>query len=436
MLIIILATVLVLGMAAFFAGQGLFSSMIAAALAVLCAAFALNAYPALASAALYDRQGPIANGVAILALFLLPLIGSRWLVDALVKKSVQFGLMADRIGGTVFGLIASMTMVGMVLVIAQNLPFDMSLMGYTPYDNALQRDQRVWPFCPDDFAVAIGSLGSVGAFGGEASFNDLHADFLREAAAARNTAGANGTTFARSDSLRMVLAYEPTQEDLKNDKALKDIDSRKDPLLTNTTASKILLVGTLVDSDVGDPAPDNWTRLAGTQFRLVARRGEASGADESGRPKFIGPPIDHYPVGYIMSVVKAVGEAPEWKYTPAPVNNKGITEVARLLAAMDSNKIQIVYWVYQLGRDENPDYMVFRQVSTKQVSKPKTEMPALPKPAGAAAPKPVATPPKAPAKAPVKAPVKAPPVKAPEKAPVKAPATAPALAPATAPAKQ
>ena len=203
MLIIILATVLVLAMAAFFAGQGLFSSMIAAVLSVLCAAFALNAYPALASAVLYDRQGPIANGVALIALFVLPLIGSRWLADWLVPLNVQFGLWADRIGGTAFGLIAGMTLAGMVLVIMQMLPFGESVLGYTPYDNALQRDQRVWPFCPDDFAV---SLGAVGAFGGEGGFNHLHADFLREAAAARNTAGANGTTFARPDTMRIKSA--------------------------------------------------------------------------------------------------------------------------------------------------------------------------------------------------------------------------------------
>jgi hypothetical protein len=402
MLIIILATVLVLAMTAFFAGQGLFSSMIAAVLSVLCAAFALNAYPALASAVLYDRQGPIANGVALIALFVLPLIGSRWLADALVPLNVQFSLWTDRIGGTAFGLIASMTMVGMVLVIMQMLPFGDSVMGYTPYDNALRRDQRVWPFCPDDFAVAIGSLGSVGAFGGEGSFNHLHADLLREAACARNTAGANGTTFARLESMRMKSAYVPPSGLL--DAALKGATIPQDPLLATPVASQVLLIGMQIDSDAGDS--DDCIRLAGTQFRLVARRGEASTGDEGGKAKLTGAPIDHYPVGYLLAVGTADGEVPEWKFTAAPMG-KGGAQVGKLLAAWKRDQDPVIYWVYQLGRDEKndyekPDYVVFRQVSIKQVPRCKPEMPALPKPAGGAAAKPTTTPAKAPAKAPTK----------------------------------
>jgi hypothetical protein len=392
MLIIILATILILAMTAFFAGQGLFSSMIAAVLSVLCAAFALNAYPALASAVLYDRQGPIANGVALTALFVLPLIGSRWLADALVPLNVQFGLWTDRIGGTAFGLVASMTMVGMVLVIMQTLPFGDSVLGYTPYDDALQRDQRVWPFCPDDFAVSIGSLGSVGAFGGEGSFNDLHADLLREAAGARNTAGANGTTFARLNTMLMKSAYMPKPEDLKKafkgkEEALKKVDTLNDPLLaTPPGAGQVLLIGMQVDSDAGDT--DGWTRLAGTQFRLVAWR------DEEGKLK---SPIDHYPVGYLLAIGTADGEVPEWKFTAAPVNKEGKTQVGKLLAAEKGNPV--IYWVYQLGQDEKPDYVVFRQVSIKDVPRCKPEMPALPQPAGGAAVKPTTT---KPAKAPAK----------------------------------
>ena len=411
MLIIILATVLVLAMAAFFAGQGLFSSMIAAVLSVLCAAFALNAYPALASAVLYDRQGPIANGVALTALFVLPLIGSRWLADWLVQFNVQFSLWTDRIGGTAFGLIAGMTMVGMVLVIMQMLPFGDSVLGYTPYDNALRRDQRLWPFCPDDFAV---SLGAVGAFGGEGSFNHLHADLLREAAAARNTAGANGTTFARPDTMTITKAYLPKQAELVA--AIKGATIPQDPLLATPGASQILLIGMQIDSDAGDS--DDWTRLAGTQFRLVARHGGASAGDEGGKVKLTGPPIDHYPVGYLLAVDLAVSEVPKWKFTAAPIRN-GVTQVGKLLAAVDRNKISVIYWVYQLGQDEKPDYVVFRQVSIKEVPSPKSEMPALPKPAGGTPAKPGATPAK-PAATPAKP--AATPAKAPEKTPAKAPA--------------
>jgi hypothetical protein len=308
-----------------------------------------------------------------------------------------------------------MTMVGMVLVIMQMLPFGDSVLGYTPYDNALRRDQRVWPFCPDDFAV---SLGAVGAFGGEGSFNHLHADLLREAAAARNTAGANGTTFARPDTMTITKAYLPKQAELVA--AIKGATIPRDPLLAAPDASsQILLIGMQIVSDADDT--DGWTRLAGTQFRLVAWHGGASAGDEGGKVKLTGPPIDHYPVGYLLAVDLAVGEVPKWKFTAAPIRN-GVTQVGKLLAAVDRNKISDIYWVYQLGQGEQPDYVVFRQVSTKEVPRCKPEMPALPKPAGA-------TPAKAPEKTPAKAPEKTP-AKAPEKTPAKAPEKTPAKAPA------
>ncbi len=368
MLIIILATVLILAMTAFLLSQGLFSSMIMAILSMLCAAFALNAYPALAAEYLYGRQGPIADGVAIIALFVIPLIIARFLADFLVPKNVEFSVWIDRIGGGVFGLLASMTMVGMVLVVMQTLPFGETIIGFQPYDNALQRSQRVWPFCPDDFAVSLGSLGSVGAFGGQGSFNDLHADFLREAAASRNTAGAKGTTFARPNSLRIRSSYLPIPENIPfYDKIPTD------PLMIEGAMSQVLLVGTEVGGDASDE--DEWIRLAGTQFRLVTRKTEGKQGDIDNKVKLVGDPIDHYPVGYF----RAVGETPTWKLKKATVDN-GTAQVGKLLVTIPPNKTKTIYWIYRIGQDEMPDYMVFRRVSSKKVSKPRIEMPKLPKP--------------------------------------------------------
>jgi hypothetical protein len=223
--------------------------------------------------------------------------------------------------------------------------------------------------------------------------------------------------------MTITKAYLPKQAELVA--AIKGATIPRDPLLAAPDASsQILLIGMQIVSDAGDS--DDWTRLAGTQFRLVARHGGASAGDEGGKVKLTGPPIDHYPVGYLMAVDLADGEVPKWKFTAAPIRN-GVTQVGKLLAAVDRNKISVIYWVYQLGQDEKPDYVVFRQVSIKEVPSPKSEMPALPKPAGATPAKPGAKPAKpaaTPAKAPEKTPAKAP-AKAPEKAPVKAPAKAP-----------
>ena len=203
----------------------------------------------------------------------------------------------------------------------------------------------------------------------------------------------------------------PKPEDLKkafkgDEEALRKVDTLNDPLLATPGASQVLLIGMQIDSDAGDS--DDWTRLAGTQFRLVAR----STRDEGGKAK---PPIYHYPVGYILAVSTADGEVPKWKFTAAPMG-KGVAQVGKLLATWKRNELPVIYWVYQLGQDEKPDYVVFRQVSIKEVPRCKPEMPALPKPVGGVAPKPGATPVKPPSA----------PAKAPEKTPAKAPAKAPA----------
>jgi hypothetical protein len=85
--------------------------------------------------------------------------------------------------------------------------------------------------------------------------------------------------------------------------------------------------------------------------------------------------------------------------------SKGVAQVGKLLAAEKGNPV--IYWVYQLGRDEKndyekPDYVVFRQVSIKEVPKCKPEMPALPHPAGGPVAKPTTKSAKPPAKAPTK----------------------------------
>ncbi len=369
MLIILLATILILAMTAFLLSQGLFSSMITAVLSMLCAAFALNAYPALASEFFYASQGPLADGAAITILFVIPLIAVRLLADFLVPKNVEFTPWVDRIGGGAFGLLASMTMVGMVLVIMQTLPFGSTVIGYQPYDASLQRSQRVWPFCPDDFAASLGSMGSVGAFGGQGSFNDLHVDFLREAAASRNSAASNGTTFATPESLSIRSAYLPEPETMET--LCSDIPA--DPFMLDNSNSKVLVVGVSISSDASDE--DNKIRLAGTQLRLVARATKTEPNLDGDKVTMIGGPIDHYPVGYFLSS----GKPPKWRPKKATVD-KDVAQVGSLLFTIEKNKAKTVYWIYKIGRDEMPDYMVFRRVSRKEVPRPKPGMPKLPKP--------------------------------------------------------
>ena len=145
MVIIILATVMVLGIAFYQVIQGLFSALIMTILTVLCAAVAMGYYEPLASAVLYTRQAETADAVALIALFVLPLLGLRMLVDRLIPGNVVFGRWADRIGGGVLGIFSGLIITGVLMVALQMLPFGASVLGYTPFDDALQRDQSLAP---------------------------------------------------------------------------------------------------------------------------------------------------------------------------------------------------------------------------------------------------------------------------------------------------
>lgn len=385
MIVIALATILILAIAYFQVVQGVFSALIMAILSIVCAVLALNTYPALAGAVLYARQGTYADAIALIALFVLPLLVLRLLFDWLIGGNAVFGVWADRIGGGLLGLISGMVIVGMLMIILQMLPFGRSVLGYSPYDDALQRDQHLVPFRPDEFTVGLANLVSRGALAGEGSFEKLHDDLLLECFCARNTAGRHGSIQAAPDALNVRAAYQPTSEqaDWLARAANLPADEQAQP-------TRIVVVQASVDGSAADA--DDWWRLPGTHFRLVAGppkkprkkpAGEAA-AIEAGPPDAPPPPPEqtdegprsYYPIGYLAP---AKG-APKWTLAPAP-EKEGQLLQARLFfekSAGRSRRSATVYWVYRIRETHKPDYLVFRRVASKNVPALKKAAPAPP----------------------------------------------------------
>ena len=122
MILSIIVTILVLAVAFYQVIQGLFSSLIMTILAILCALLAFSSYEPMAAAILYTRQAATADAIALVALFILPLLGLRILTDKLISGNVVFGPWADRIGGGALGLVTGMIMIGVFMVAFQMLP--------------------------------------------------------------------------------------------------------------------------------------------------------------------------------------------------------------------------------------------------------------------------------------------------------------------------
>ena len=186
--LILLVLALVLGIVVFQVAQGLFSATIMTILAVLCTLLAFNYYERLAEY-LYGCHPLYADAISLVALLVIPLITLRLVFDTFIRSNIQLGVWADRIGGGLLGLITAMTLVGVVTIAAQMLPFGETILTYSSHTDSLERDQHLWPFRPDEFTLAMVNTLSKAGIGGGRPFESVHDDLLLESFCSRNTAG-------------------------------------------------------------------------------------------------------------------------------------------------------------------------------------------------------------------------------------------------------
>ena len=415
MVLILFAAALVLGIAYYQAVQGLFSSLIVAVLTILCAAAAVNFYEPVAAALLYTRQPAYADAIALIVIFVLPLLGLRLAVDKLIAGNVVLDRWLNWGGGALAGLITGMLHVGILMLAMQMLPFGPSLLGYRPFDQTLQRKDRLAPFYPDEFTIGLGKMFSDGTFRGRRSFARAHDNLLLELYCARNRPERSrrlkgrekirsrlGRFDALPGDLNVEAAYECERQHVEQWCKEGDVHPLLDqePLPYEKDKArkgqlrKIVVVRALVDKDARegrDSRVENWWMLPATQFRLVS---------ESGR--------SFYPVGYLTHLAydKAVDEArklsarraaainpddkmieitwrgvrlslwvkpQQWKFI-APTRGKDATRWFFTSLGIEREwrgrkDAIVVDWVYRLPAEEVPAYMVFRRVAKATVPK-------------------------------------------------------------------
>jgi uncharacterized membrane protein required for colicin V production len=338
MVLILLATALILAIAFFQVTQGFYSATIMVMLSVLSAAVAFHFYEPLASL-LTPYQPAAADALALLAIFVILLLGLRLAIDYFFRHNAVMGVWVDRIGGGIVGLLTGMT-----------LAWGPSILGYRPFDDSLQRRSRLYPFSPDDFVVGLikrlsdPNKGSL-ARGSTRGFVGAHDDLLLELFCARNTAGKNGRIDAEAGSLSVGSAYT-------SEGASWGDDVPAGPRL-GEQVTKVIVVRATVDRGAADKG--GWWRLPATHFRLVS---------DSGR--------SYYPVGYMIR--SATGLV----CVPAP-SQEGRLQVARLIVEhqMGREKTVSIDWAYRLLPQDTPTTLVFRRRCQAAVPKPSSRLPDL-----------------------------------------------------------
>ncbi len=355
MVLIIVAALLIAGIAFFQILQGLFSALIMTILTILCAALAFALYEPAASL-LYTRQPAFADAVALMAIFILPLLGLRILFDKFLGGNVVVGLWADRIGGGVLGLITGMIMVGVLAVGIQMLPLDASVMTYKPFDDSLQRQRGLAPFYCDEFTLGLMKTLSAGSLKATRKLSESHDNLLLETFCARNTAGKLGRVDTGPDALLGVGVYPGPERRL----ALWLEDVPDNPLLEPGEITKVLIVRCDIDQSACDPSDatdrtSRW-RLPATHFRLVSAAG-----------------LSYYPVAYMTYGPGG------WKAHPPPIEDQK-AQIAKLIVVRPyrGDRPLTVDWVYRIPKGEEASYVTFRRVARKDApvkSRTPNEMP-------------------------------------------------------------
>ena len=250
---------------------------------------------------LYDRQPGYADAAALVALFVVPLLVLRIVIDRLIPRNVVFGVWADRIGGGLLGLVTAMVLTGMLMLAAQMLPFGPSILTYRSHGPSLQRNQQLWPFRPDEFTLWLVNGMSKTSLRSDqgVTFRDAHDDLLLELFCARNDGDLKGKVDSGPGAIKVMGAWMPSVEQveqMRQSQAKQEgeeveasrrgeefRDPPKYPSLPRTEPGKLAIVRVVVNKN-GRTDKDLWWRLPMTHFRLESESGHG-----------------YYPVAYLTA---------------------------------------------------------------------------------------------------------------------------------------
>ena len=202
--------VLVLGLASYLVfTQGLFSSLIMSMLCMMSALVAFNYFELLAG--LLNSKGFAAGGTkggSLIAIFLVTLLILRLLTDRFIKGNMKFSMLIDRIGASFFGLLSSLTMVGIIALGFQMMPISPQIKGYDRYPD-LDKLEEAKNFFPnaDGFVLSLVKQSSNYGFNGSTNFCHFHPDMRRELYMNRFTLAQGSRHEAAPDSIRLVKAW-------------------------------------------------------------------------------------------------------------------------------------------------------------------------------------------------------------------------------------
>ncbi|KPK75699.1 MAG: hypothetical protein AMJ79_10175 [Phycisphaerae bacterium SM23_30] len=289
--------------------QGLFSTVIMAALTLVAAMITFDYYEILdeqlkkAGLAGYPTKGGV-----FLALFIISLLLLRVAFDELIKGNMKFPLLIDRVGSAGAGLIASLVMAGMVAFGFQLLPIPAKFLGYDRFPersegsaeadliSRLGDERGFFPY-GDGLVFSLVKHASTYSFAGKTPLGRYHPDLQRELYLNRLLLSQERSS--RVESTAASMGFEEAwlvAGTVIDSKTSQEVFPQPGEMFL---AVRINIRATVSNKDPGAKDADGMIRYVLSSFRLVGYN-EAEG-DRTG--------LIRYPVGFFRSGGQVVDRA-------------------------------------------------------------------------------------------------------------------------------
>ena len=182
MIAIILMLVIVAGLVYYQVfTQGIFSCFIMMVWTIISAMVALNYNDYLAMLMIDNGLGFFPKAVALLAPFIITLFVLREISDRFIPGNMKFPEWIDRAGSSLFAIVTSLIISGMVSLCFQNLPMPTKILGFERLSSLEELEsQNTW--WPGGDALVVKALNQASAycFAGDRSYDQVHPEYLRE----------------------------------------------------------------------------------------------------------------------------------------------------------------------------------------------------------------------------------------------------------------
>jgi uncharacterized membrane protein required for colicin V production len=297
--------VLMVGVIAYFYYvQGLLTSLLTAACAVMAAVIAVSYHENLAMAAFKNKLTDEGTAFSLVLLFALTFVVLRITLDTLIPGNIRLPVLMDRIGAGVFGVIAGIFATGVFAIAAQSLPFGPSIMGQSRFKTLPPRDvhvptagmatdsqvydelssekftdddrQSLW-LPVDEWVLGLTSyLSDGGALEGDHTFTSVHPNYLDEMFGQRIgiQPGADhvALNYTGHDQVSVPLAYCPpelAEADAEIPQIRNGTLQLVKPTLKPDGANVILVIRVMFTVNAAD-SDDKLVRFSTASIRLVA----------------------------------------------------------------------------------------------------------------------------------------------------------------------